>query len=178
MPVKLNDQDILNWVDYVQKKFADSSLYEILESDKQIEVRSKTNETVIWFSLAADSNGEQLYDCQFYSDQNKSWSGETLAPNAEYGIFNQRNVNALNSVLETPIKHGWLSVNYCIGNAVLKTKTYLDQDRNAVPFVEYNGGCLSLLLFPFLWLLIKLIDLELIGRKTETEVTPIENNNY
>lgn len=173
MTVKLDGKEISNWVDYVKTKFADTSLYDIKKRDDGFEVTSKTNKTTIWFNIESDQDSRQLYDCQFYNKDCKGWSGETISSNGEWEAFNQKNVDSLNAVLRTPIEKGWLSVDYYFGDSVLKSKTYYDNDRNSTPFVHHHGGCLAIVLFPFFWLLIKFIDLGLLGRKKETLVTPI-----
>jgi len=174
MTVKLDDKEISNWVDYVQTKFADKSLYDVKKGDDGFEIKSKTNKTTIWFNIDTNAASLNLYDCQYCNDDCKGWSGETTAANSDWGIFNQKNVDTLNEVLQTPISNGWLSVDYYFGDSLLKSKTYYDNNKNSTPFVHHHGGCLAIVLFPLFWLLNKLIDLGLLGRKKETLVTPIQ----
>ena len=173
MTVILDDKEISNWVDYVQTKFVDRTFYDIKKGDAGFEVKSKTNKTKIWFNINTSEDNLNLFDCQYYNDDCKGWSGETTAANSDWGIFNQKNVDTLNEILQTPIKNGWLTVDYYFGDSLLKSKTYYDNDINSTPFVHNHGGCLAIFLFPLFWLLIKLIDLGLLGRKKEILVTPI-----
>lgn len=175
MTVKLDDKDISNWADYVQTKFANKSLFDIKKVDDGFEIKSKTNKTTIWFGLSEDNL--QLDDCQYYNKDCKGWSGETTAANSDWGTFNQKNVDTLNDVLQTPIKNGWISVDYYLGDSFYKSKTYYDKDKNSTPFVhvDSNFGCLSIILFPIFWLIGKLMDIGIVGQKKEITIDGINN---
>ena len=175
MTIKLNNIDINNWLDYINVKFADKSLYNISSDNIGYLIKSKTNNTTIWFNLNHD--GMQLNECQYYNTDCKGWSGETAGANDKWGVFNQKNVDTLNDVLQTPIKNGWVSVDYYLGDSFYKSKTYYDKDKKSNPFVHVDSrlGCLSALLFPLFWLLGKLIDIGLIGHKKEITIDGINN---
>jgi hypothetical protein len=176
MTVNLNHLHIHNWLDFIDKKFSDKSIYEIEKKESgDYLIKSKTNKTTIWFFLNEDLS---LSDCQYYNGDCRGWSGETTAANADWGIFTQENVDAINEVLQTPLTKGWLSVDYYLGESVLQSKTYFDKDKNSRPFVHISEyGCFAFILFPVFWLLIKLVDLGLIGHKKETMVTSILTTN-
>jgi hypothetical protein len=168
---KINNIDIYNWVDYIDKKFEDKSVYKIeKQNDRDFLIKSKTNKTTIWFYINDDHT---LLDCQYYSTDCHGWSGETLNGDNGSGIFNQRNIDGIISVLQTPIKNGWISVDYYFSGSLLLSKTFYDNDRNSTPFIYQRSGCLSIILFPLFWLLIKLIDLGVLGHKKEVTVPPI-----
>lgn len=141
-----NGKQISNWVDYINHKFADSYYFnfETRENSQDIIVISKTNKTKILFSL----NSGKLYDCQFYNDSCKGWSGELTGP--EHEIISQNNIDVLNRILETPIYKGWTSVDYYFLGSFYKSKTYFDSDKTKTPFTCFsdNFGCLSIILFP------------------------------
>ncbi|MDO8998452.1 MAG: hypothetical protein Q7W45_01715 [Bacteroidota bacterium] len=177
MTVKLHDKDISNWVDYVQTKFADKSLFEITKGEYDFKIKSRTNKTTIWFDINVYEDNLTLNDYQYYNEDCKGWSGETKAANSAWGVFNQKNVDKLNDALQTPIKNGWISVDYYLGNRLYKSKTYYDKDKNSRPFVnvDSNFGCLSIILFPIFWLISKLMDMGIVGYKKEIIIDGINN---
>lgn len=172
--VKLNDIEINNWVDYIRTKFADNYHYDIEPDNSGYKIKSKTNKTYIWFDIGEDP--KTLYDCQYFNDDCKGWSGETIGGANEWG-FSQDYVDALNYVLEVPINNGWLAVDYYINNKLLQSKTY-SRDKSSTIFVHYHGGCFGFILFPFFWFLLKLIDLGVIGQKREIVIDPIKTTTH
>jgi hypothetical protein len=175
MTVKFDDKGISNWADYIQTKFSDKSLYDINEIDNGFDVKSKTNKTRIHFYTNKDYS--TIYDCQFYNDDCKGWSGEAFYGDDETNCFNQENVNLLDSILKTPIQNGWISIDYYLGSTFFKSKTYFDKDKKSTPFI-YVGtefGCFALILFPVFWLIGKLIDIGILGHKKEITIDAINN---
>jgi len=170
---KVNDIEINNWVDYVHAKFSDTSRFEIEPDNNGYKVKSKTNKTYIWFDIG---DPEILYDCQYFNDDCKGWSGETIGGANEWD-FSQDYVDALNFVLEVPIHNGWLAVDYYFNNKLLQSKTYT-KDKSSTIFADFNGGCIGVALFPFFWSFLKLIDLGVIGQKREIVIDPIKTTTH
>jgi hypothetical protein len=169
------NREIANWEDYILLKFADPVYFSILhEEERGIKVKSKTNNTIIWFELVPGDS--TLYDCQYYNKDCKGYSGETAAvdPN-KFGLFNQANVNRLNATLEVPIQIGWTSIDYYLGNVFYKSKSYEGQnrDKHILTYFGSADGCISIPLFPLFILLNILINVGIIGTKKKIRIGPI-----
>jgi hypothetical protein len=174
-----NGQQISNWIDYILLKFADQNYYVIENKIDQnyIVIRSLTNKTKIWF-YGLGETGLLLTDCQYSSDECKGWSGETCAiDSSKYGTFTQDNLNTIDEILNTPIKNGWISVDYYIGDSFYKAVTYFDKDKTKPPFTYFASkfGCVSIILFPLFIIINILLRNGLIGKKTEITIEPIIN---
>jgi len=180
--VVFNGQQISNWLDYIRLKFADLNYYEIVEKSDHdyIVINSLTNKTKIWF-YGLGETGLLLTDCQYSSDDCKGWSGETCAVNCDiYGTFTQENLDTIDEILDTPIKNGWISVEYFLGNSFYKAVTYADKDKTKPPFTYFDSkfGCLLIILFPIFIVINILLRKGIIGKKTEITIEPIvENRN-
>ena len=160
-------------------KFADQNYYVIENKIDQnyIVIRSLTNKTKIWF-YGLGETGLLLTDCQYSSDECKGWSGETCAiDSSKYGTFTQDNLNTIDEILNTPIKNGWISVDYYIGDSFYKAVTYFDKDKTKPPFTYFASkfGCVSIILFPLFIIINILLRNGLIGNKTEITIEPIIN---
>jgi len=171
---------IANWIDYINYKFADKDLFEIKVSDDNIDIRvfSKKNKTIIYF--AGLFNNSELGDCQYYNDDCKGWSGETIGVDCEkYGSFTLENIEALEITLETPIYKGWISVDYYLFGNFLKAQTFYDNDTTKAPFTYFASGfgCISLVLFPIFIPINFLMNRGLIGEKKVITIEPIIKRN-
>ena len=167
---------IKTWLEYVNEKFKDTSLYEIIIEDYFILVKTKVNETEIYF-YNEDESYLKITDCQYYNNSCKGWSGETCAVDSDkYGTFTQENVNTIDDILKTPIYKGWISDDYYLNNEFYKSISFLDQDRTKPPF-HYHGskfGCIIFIIFPLYLSINFLLKKGLIGTKKTIIVNPIE----
>lgn len=162
----------------MQIKFADKNLYYIEKSKGDWTVSNSSNSTTICFIAITD---DFLNDCQYHSEKCRGWSGEIIAGNAhKFGTFNQENINRLDAILETPIKNGWIAIDYYLFNRYYKSKTYPDKDLTKKPFLNFSSriGCLQILFFPFMIILNIFINRGLIGRNEKIIVEPIITRQY
>lgn len=146
------ENQISSWLEYIELKFEDKNYFQIdYANENYILVKSKTNNTKIWF-YEYDEQNQTISDCQYSSDDCKGWSGETCARDYEkYGKFNQKNLNTIDEILETPIYKGWYSEDFYIGNELYKANSYNDNQKSKHILTYSSGGfgCLVILLFPF-----------------------------
>lgn len=173
--------DFKNWKNYLERKFSDEALYQIIDntdvlSDGVYRVKSKTNETLIDF-IYPNQDWTTLDDIQFYSDSAQAWSGELLGGNnPKAGLFNQENLDAVEHLLETPIKYGWISQEFYLGKRLFKSVAYINENgsKGEKIFTEYNTGLAGVMLLPFTLLINLLLHLGWIGKKSMIVVDPIE----
>lgn len=169
---------IYNWLEYINEKFKDTSIYEIIVEDYHILVQSKVNDTQIFF-FCKDNFYLKIDDCQYYNNSCRGWSGETIAENSNiYGTFTQENINRTDDILNTPIYKGWISEDYYINNEFYKSVTFFDQDRTQ-PTFHYHGskyGCIIFLIYPLFLSINYLLKNGYIGTKEIIVVSPIEKS--
>ncbi|SFH24900.1 hypothetical protein [Pontibacter chinhatensis] len=172
--------DIKNWKDYLERKFSDEALYQIIDntdvlSNGVYRVESKTNETVIDF-ICPNQDWSTLDDIQFYSGAAKAWSGELLGGNnPKAGLFNRENLDSVERLLKTPIKYGWISVEYYLGKRLFKAVAYKNENGSMGEkiFTDYNTGLAGVMLLPFTLLINIFLHLGWIGKKSMIVVDPI-----
>jgi hypothetical protein len=175
--VEYNGQELTNWIDYIKNKFADSKYFEIdnTADNDFILIKSKNNNTKIWF-YGLTKNPNKLEDCQYSNDDCQGWSGETCAVDSEkYGVFNQDNLDEIDSILDTPIFNGWISIDYYLSTSFYKSYSYADKDLSNPPF-RYFGirfGWMTIVFFPVFMIINFLIRHDIIGKKIEMTVDPI-----
>ncbi|MER2998745.1 hypothetical protein [Pontibacter populi] len=167
-----------NWKEYLERKFSDTSLYEIedktdLNSSGFYTIKSKTNQTIIDF-IWPDEDWYTIEDIQFYSKSANGWSGEF--DNLEFNSFNPRSVSYVDEWLSIPINKGWISEEFYINEKLFKAVSYVnDQHKKGKRLlVDFNFGCLGLILFPVTFILNFALDKGLLGEKKTIVVEPIE----
>ncbi|HCE58119.1 MAG TPA: hypothetical protein DER09_09915 [Prolixibacteraceae bacterium] len=178
--VVYNGQELTNWIDYIERKFADSNYFEkeIRADNNFILIKSKNSKTKIWF-YGLTKNSTKLEDCQYSNDDCHGWSGETCGVNPDkYGIFNQDNIDSIDRLLDTPILKGWTSKEFYLGKSFYKALVYPDKDLSQPPFKYYGNrfGCFIIFLFPVFIILNLLLGLGLIGEMREIIIEPIIYN--
>ncbi|WP_156179540.1 hypothetical protein [Bizionia psychrotolerans] len=175
-----NNSEIKNWKDYLEMKFSDQTIYTINDatdvlSNGTYSITAKGSETEICF-IWPDEDWLTIDDIQFYDTKVRSWSGELLGGNGpKKGRFNQKNIEYVNLVLETPIKKGWTSTDYFFFGKIFKsvTKEGINPDAGLVIFTDYNLGCFGIILFPISLLIDFGVSTGLIGKKKISIVKPM-----
>lgn len=175
--VVYNGQELTNWIDYIEIKFADSQYFEIDKTADRdfILIKSKSNKTKIWF-YGLSENPSILEDCQYSNDDCQGWSGETCAVDSEnYGVFNQANLDEIDNILDTPIFNGWISIDYYIGKSFYKSYSFPDKDLSNPSFKYFGSkfGCMKIIFFPFFVIINLLFRYGRICKKIEITVDPI-----
>src|SRR5690606_11223505 len=92
------------------------------------------------------------------------------------GRFNQKNVAYVDQLLEVPLKKGWISEEYYLGNKLFKAVTYEHDkgEKGAKIFTDFHSGCLGFVLFPLTLLLNTAFKLGIAGERKLVIVGPIE----
>jgi hypothetical protein len=174
--INFKGKTITNWIDYVNYKFADTNFFEIKASEGHVNItiESKTNNTKIYFSGLFDRRS--LGDCQYFNDNCKGWSGETVYKDPEnLGILTLENVKEVDRILDTPIYNGWASIEYYLFGIFFKSKSYPDNNKKKKPFTDLSGGfgILPLILFPIFIPINYLMNCGVIGTRNEIKIEPI-----
>ena len=151
--VVFEENQLSSWLEYINLKFENVNYFEVNnDNENYILIKSKTNNTKIWF-YEYDEINQTILDCQYSNDDCKSWSGETCAVDYEkFGKFNQENLNMIDEILDTPIYKGWYSEDFYIGNELYKANSYSDKNKSKRILTYSSGcmmGCLNMLFFPF-----------------------------
>ncbi|WP_417195357.1 hypothetical protein [Bizionia sp.] len=175
-----SDIEIKNWKDYLEMKFSDRTIYTINDatdvlSNGTYSIIAKGSETEICF-IWPDKDWLTIDDIQFYNTKVRGWSGELLGGNGpKNGEFNQKNIEHVNLVLETPLKKGWTSTDYFLFGKIFKsvTKEGINPDAGLVILTDYNYGCIGMILFPISLLIDFGVTKGLIGRKKISIIKPM-----
>lgn len=172
--------DIKNWKDYLERKFSDHSIYIIDDktdvlSNGIYKVTAKGSETEIDF-IWPDKDWLTLDDIQFHNPKVNAWSGELLGGNGpKLGKFNQENMDYVNMVLETPLKKGWISTDYCLFGKIFKSISIegMNPNNGKKILTDYKSGCIGTIFFPITFLINVGINKGIIGSKKVTIVKPM-----
>jgi hypothetical protein len=171
-PITFKGQELKNWNDYVSYKFDNNHYFTIDRQTDNVTIHSKTNNTKIWF-IQLDEKGERIQDCQYSNTDCQGWSGETCAVDPDkYGTFTLDNVTTVDSMLDTPIYKGWVSVDYYLTGRHYKSYTFED-GKKTFGFTGANFGCLTIVLFPIFIVVDVLMKFGLIGQKKEIKISSI-----
>lgn len=174
--IKFSGMEISTWLEYILLKFNETKYFEIVQEDENyILIKSKTNNTEIYF-IEYDEINQTITDCQYSSRDCRSWSGETCQVDYEkYGTFTQKNLNAVDKILETPIHTGWYSEDFYFGNNLYKAVSYTDQFKTKHILSYSSGlmGCFVLLFIPISKIVDYLLKKGIFGRCDKIIIEPI-----
>ncbi|PKL85330.1 MAG: hypothetical protein CVV22_08680 [Ignavibacteriae bacterium HGW-Ignavibacteriae-1] len=164
------------WKEYIESKFSPISDFQIEDKTQKGEVgiyslTHNLTETRFDF-IYPDEDWKKIGDVQFYNPKTKGWSGEFWE--AE---FNEKEKNRLNEFLKPALEKGWSSKDFYFFGKHYQSKVYWNKSFDGKNFGYYTGfGCLWIVLFPFFWLITKLMERNLISGMKKTIIEPTNKN--
>jgi len=167
---------VKNWKEYIESTFKPSSDFTIEDKTQVGEkgiysLTHKLTETRFDF-IYPDNDWKEIGDVQFYNPKTKGWSGEFWI--AE---FNETEKQRLNEFLEPALERGWSNKDFYLFGKHYQSKVYWNKNFDGKNFGYHTGfGCLWFVLFPFLWAMTKLMELNLISGMKKIIIDPTNKN--
>jgi virulence-associated protein VagC len=145
-PIVYRNHIISDWLDYIEKKFSDRTLFDIARRSRgweavNIDVIAKTNGTVIWFGLSEDL--KTLWSYQFSNHKSKS----SFVNDPVFGL-SEWAVDQIDDDLSCPVERGWIDEQYYFCGIILRSALIDPAYPSVQHFTNYYGP-LSLLLPQF-----------------------------
>lgn len=146
---------MINWEESIKEiiqdtfpvsfEFVEDSFFQVVYS----------NETEI--NIFMRDNRKRLIDVVYWNEKGAA-SIDDFGMYFENGDYSRRNVKLLREILEVPLKRGWTEVNTKVRGNTVKLEVFygLGEDMDKTSYHSSSKqyyGCLSILTFPFHFLL-------------------------
>ena len=164
-----------DWKEYIELTFKPISDFRIEDKTQVGEIGiysliHNLTETRFDF-IYPDEDWKKIGDVQFYNPKTKGWSGEFWE--AE---FNETEKQRLYEFLEPALEKGWSSKDFFLSGEHFMSKVYWNKNFEGNSFRYYSNGCIGLLLFPFYWIIRKLMELNILSGMKKVIIEPINKN--